>query len=103
MRKTHRLGNMAVVVRTNKHTRCYESALKSKGIDAEIVNRERPIDLEGNAVHVITAYSAKGLEFPVVIVPEGSDSNYPGPGSEGASDEARQERERWEGRRVAEG
>lgn len=93
MRKTHRLGNMAVVVRTNKHTRFYESALKSKGIDAEIVNRERPIDLEGNAVHVITAYSAKGLEFPVVIVPEVSDSNYPGPGSEDTSDEARQERE----------
>ena len=74
---THALGQIAVVVRDNDRLKTYASYLESQGIPSRAVTQSVRIDVDGNHVHVITAHSSKGLEFPAVVVPDVSDSQYP--------------------------
>lgn len=78
MNQRYPLGNMAVIVRNKQQAAEHVQVLRGAGIKAVAVNREQRIDLAGDAVHVITAHSSKGLEFPVAIVPNVADSTYPG-------------------------
>jgi len=51
--------------------------LREADVPATIVDRDSRIDLDGQHVHLITAHSAKGLEFPIVIVPWVVEGTYP--------------------------
>jgi superfamily I DNA/RNA helicase/mRNA-degrading endonuclease RelE of RelBE toxin-antitoxin system len=93
LNKHYPLGNMGVIVRTNQDAGEYAGALRAANIQAAVVNRDQPIDLSADAVHVITAHSAKGLEFPVVVVPDVSDQNYPGTVANGNEGSVSQEAE----------
>lgn len=46
----------------------------------------RDLDLKGESVKVLTLHSAKGLEFPIVVVAGFSGGSYPRPGDYGAAD-----------------
>lgn len=93
LNKHYPLGNMGVIVRTNHDAGQCVAALRALKILATVVNRDKAIDLGADAVHVLTAHSAKGLEFPVVVVPDVSDRNYPGSGAESGSDGVSEEAE----------
>lgn len=93
LNKHYPLGNMGIIVRTNDGAKQCAAGLHALGVVAAMVNRDSPIDLGGDAVHVITAHSAKGLEFPAVIVPDVSDRNYPGVAGDAASQEQVRESE----------
>ncbi len=93
LNKHYPLGNIGVIVRTNHDAEQYGAGLCALGVSAARVNRDSPIDLGSDAVHVITAHSAKGLEFPAVIVPAVSDRNYSGVIGNTASQEQAQESE----------
>ncbi|MBS0536987.1 MAG: DEAD/DEAH box helicase [Proteobacteria bacterium] len=93
LNKHYPLGNMGVIVRTNDDARRFDRELRDLGIAAAIVNRDKHIDLGSDTVHLITAHSAKGLEFPVAIVPGISDKNYPGAIGDATMDDSSQEAE----------
>src|SRR3546814_7606375 len=75
--KMHELGQIAVIVRDNAQLREYTHYLQRANIAAKPVTRDSKIDVHSPHVHVITAHSAKGLEFPAVIVPDVADDTYP--------------------------
>ena len=77
MNKRYPLGNMGVIVPSHSLVGQYVYALKTAGVNAQAVSQESPIDLAVDAVHVITAHSSKGLEFPVAIVPHVGEATYP--------------------------
>jgi superfamily I DNA/RNA helicase/mRNA-degrading endonuclease RelE of RelBE toxin-antitoxin system len=70
-------GILAIIIREHSQFETYKTALQLKGVKAAFVNRDRSIEIDGDAVHVVTAHSSKGLGFPYVIVPEVTDSHYP--------------------------
>ena len=83
IRNEHQInpGQIAVILRTIWETASLADdivkEIKNIGIEAKIFNKEEPVVLDGPVVNIITAHSAKGLEFPFVIVPDVSDSQYP--------------------------
>lgn len=81
----HCSGQIAVVVRDHALVNDCVKYLVTNGVAAKPVNKATKIDISGNHVHVITAHSAKGLEFPVVVAPCISDSHYPAARSINAS------------------
>lgn len=78
MNKQYPLGNMGVIVPNHSLVHQYVRTLKTAGVNARAISQESPIDLAADAVHVVTAHSSKGLEFPVAIVPHVSEATYPG-------------------------
>lgn len=70
-------GQIAIIVREKNRAQHFLKSLKSTGIPASIVDKSKPILLDGESVHIITAHSSKGLQFPIVIVPDVNDSFYP--------------------------
>jgi ATP-dependent exoDNAse (exonuclease V) beta subunit len=70
-------GLIAVILRDSSRFKSYENALRAKGISARMVEKGSPLDPDGDAVHIVTAHSSKGLGFPFVIVPDVSDRYYP--------------------------
>lgn len=70
-------GQIAVILRDNISVQKYLAVLKSHRLPASVVDRANPISLHRESVHVITAHSSKGLEFPIVIVPDVSGFTYP--------------------------
>ena len=51
--------------------------LQERGFNTYLFRKDASLNIHGDSIHVITAHSAKGLEFPFVIVPEVSDRIYP--------------------------
>lgn len=70
-------GQIAIILREKSQAARYEAALKVVGLLGQVVDKYSPLDITAKHVHLIKAHSAKGLEFPFVIVPEVSDSTYP--------------------------
>lgn len=91
MNKQYPLGNMGVIVPSHVLVRDYVQALKRAGISARAVGQGSPIDLAADSVHVVTAHSSKGLEFPVAIVPHVGEATYPGQVSHGQAPDEQQE------------
>ncbi|WP_422445004.1 MULTISPECIES: 3'-5' exonuclease [unclassified Endozoicomonas] len=55
----------------------YCRLLNAEGLQAEVFNKQQGLVLRDGCVNIITAHSAKGLEFPFVIVPDISSHSYP--------------------------
>ena len=70
-------SQIAIIVRENKRANHFFKMLKSHEIPVKIVDKSSPISVDKEAVHIITAHSSKGLEFPIVIVPDVNESIYP--------------------------
>ncbi len=74
-------GQIAVILRNNKHvdgTKCtIINDLLANNFSVDIFEKKKPIDIHGDSVHIINVHSAKGLEFPFVIVPFVIDQYYP--------------------------
>jgi len=70
-------GQVAVVTHDKKDRERVLDQLREADVPATIVDRDSRIDLDGQHVHLITAHSAKGLEFPIVIVPWVVEGTYP--------------------------
>lgn len=70
-------GILAIIIREQSQFEAYRNALQRKGVNVSTVKKYSSIEVEGDAVHMITAHSSKGLGFPYVIVPEVTDSHYP--------------------------
>jgi superfamily I DNA/RNA helicase len=68
---------IAIILRQTQQFSSVSTSLRNYGFEVDIFDKQRPIDINGNAVHIINAHSAKGLEFPFVIVPYISDDFYP--------------------------
>ena len=61
------LDAVAVLVRTNKTAETIAEGLTKMGISAEIAKGDS-LDLDSRKVKVMTIHSAKGLEFPIVVI-----------------------------------
>ena len=70
-------GQIAIILRETKQFSSVSTALRNAGFKVDIFDKKYPIDINSNAVHIINAHSAKGLEFPFVIAPYISDDFYP--------------------------
>ncbi|MBX3000931.1 MAG: UvrD-helicase domain-containing protein [Caldilineaceae bacterium] len=70
------IGGAAVLVPTNKLAEQVADALSSFGLPATQVDK-RNVDLKTPYVKVMTLHSAKGLEFPVIILPFVEDGILP--------------------------
>jgi superfamily I DNA/RNA helicase len=62
------LASAAILVRFERSGRDIASRLTALGIDARFVSGSQ-LDLDAPFVKVLTMHSAKGLEFPMVVVP----------------------------------
>jgi superfamily I DNA/RNA helicase len=70
-------GHIAVIVRKNEQINQISEALAKEGYTVNVVSKLSPVDLESDAIHVLTAHASKGLGFPVAIVPYVSQDIYP--------------------------
>lgn len=70
-------GQIAIIVRDAPRAEHFEAALKARGIGTALIKKFTPLQLQGHAVHIVTAHSCKGLGFPVVFVPDVDGSTYP--------------------------
>lgn len=71
-------GQIAIILRsTSKRGAVYKKAIEDLNIKCDFYIKGNPVDIHGNSIHLITCHSAKGLEFPFVILPEVSEYNYP--------------------------
>jgi superfamily I DNA/RNA helicase/mRNA-degrading endonuclease RelE of RelBE toxin-antitoxin system len=84
-------GQIAVIVRSKAQTEVVDRVLSGAGIQCHVVSKGSPIDLDAPKVHILTAHSAKGLDFPIVFVPEVSGDTFPDPH---AMDTARDDEQR---------
>jgi superfamily I DNA/RNA helicase len=75
-----KINASAVLVPTKKIGDEIEKALKDSGIQAKYY-AGRDLDLNADVVKVITLHSAKGLEFPIIVICGLDPSNYPIPAS----------------------
>jgi len=69
--------HIAVIVRKNEQINQISEALAKEGYTVNVVSKLSPVDLESDAIHVLTAHASKGLGFPVAIVPYVSQDIYP--------------------------
>lgn len=70
-------SQISIIVREKKRANHFFKVLKSNDIPVRIVNKSSPISVDIEAVNIITAHSSKGLEFPIVIVPDVNEAMYP--------------------------
>lgn len=70
-------GQIAIIVRDSSGAARFESAMRARSIDSVIVEKNSPLRVDGNHVHIVTGHSSKGLGFPIVFVPEVHDAVYP--------------------------
>lgn len=70
-------GQVAIIVRDTMSAQRFRSALKERGIAAQVIDKDSGLRLKGEGVHIVTAHSAKGLGFPIVFVPEVHEETYP--------------------------
>ncbi len=70
-------GQIGIILRMTERPCRFASALRNNGFEVDVLDEKHQIDIYGNAIHIITAHSSKGLEFPFVIVPNISDNIYP--------------------------
>jgi superfamily I DNA/RNA helicase/Txe/YoeB family toxin of Txe-Axe toxin-antitoxin module len=68
-------GDIAIVTHSRNEFAAAAAALEARGV--ETVEQKDPAFYKRNAVKLITANSAKGLEFNEVYVPDASDGVYP--------------------------
>lgn len=69
-------SSAAVLAPTNNLVKSAAAGLRSQGLAAEPM-RGTELDLAVNAVKVITIHSAKGLEFPIVVIPYLNNKFFP--------------------------
>lgn len=70
-------GQIAVICRFKSQVNEVIQALEFKGIPVDRVDRDRPLNSAVSRVHVMNVHSAKGLEFPFVLVPFVGEGVYP--------------------------
>ncbi len=63
------LGQFAVIFATNKSAEKFHEYAKTLGLTCQLHTKVKKVDPNLEAVHIITAHSSKGLEFPHVFVP----------------------------------
>ena len=85
-------GQIALILRAWKNPDGADYTIANELLAANIAvdtvdDKTKPISIDGKAVHIINAHSAKGLEFPFVIVPFVSNRTFPYEKSRPRSDE----------------
>lgn len=70
-------GQVGVIVHSHKDCDRVLAQMSEADVPAQALDRDHPIDLAASHLHVVTAHSAKGLEFPFVIVPWVVEATYP--------------------------
>lgn len=85
------LNNVAVLFRQRKEVKLMYNTLRQADIECQMHSEIDTISLSNNSVKILTLYSAKGLEFPVVFILVNHDSYNPPKGMR----EEDEEREIW--------
>jgi hypothetical protein len=86
------LGSCAVLVPTRQIGQTLMMGLADRGIATKFMEKQN-IDLNLPAVKVMTRHSAKGLEFPIVVVADHAMADfYPAPDSKSEEDLAESQR-----------
>lgn len=94
-------GQIALIGYTTEDVTTLLKHLKELDIDGSRVDAETAIRPDADQVHVLTAHAAKGLEFPVVIVPWVTEGTYPhSVALKGCRDEADRQEEFERGKRL---
>lgn len=70
-------GQIGVIVRFTNQIGDLRAKLEGQGFSVNVVNQENPLDIDGESIHLLTVYAAKGLEFPFVFVPFVREGVYP--------------------------
>ena len=68
---------IGVIAATNAQIDKYSAWCADAGISHEIVKKDSPFSMVTPGVKIVTAFSAKGLEFFRVIIPEFTEGNFP--------------------------
>ncbi|MDN3716539.1 3'-5' exonuclease [Vibrio breoganii] len=70
-------SQIAVIVPDKRHMPPLSYALNAAGVTVNHVSRDTKLNLLESSVNILTAYAAKGLEFPFVLVTSVSSDRYP--------------------------
>ena len=77
--ETGQTSSTAIICRTRADIDMFKTALKSKGCEATIIDKNTPGYAHIKTVNLSTFHSAKGLEFDNVFVPWLTDYKFPDP------------------------
>lgn len=70
-------GQVAIIAHDNRELGLLKRHLEEADVPVAIVDRNHALDMEARHMHLLTAHAAKGLEFPIVIVPWVVQGTYP--------------------------
>ena len=70
-------GQIAIICRYKSQVDKMTNFLGENGVKSAVLDRNSSLEFSDDCIHVMTAFSAKGIEFPFVIVPFASEGVYP--------------------------
>lgn len=70
-------GLICILIRENEPMKIYQNELHQLGIPSVIADSNTVFSVDEQAVRILTVHRSKGLEFPIVFVPELSETSYP--------------------------